>query len=67
MNELLKLKHTQAEIECWKRVCDELKNVGVDIGMADNLNSALINWGERLSQLREFTGQVYTYGRQQIY
>lgn len=61
------LNHMAAEHSCWLVMCDELKLLGLDINDQDKLNDLIIDWGERLAQLRQFTGQVYTNGRPQIF
>ena len=66
MNDL-KARLENEETKKWLTVVNELKRLGIDLAKEDKLNDALIDWGERLAQLREITGQVYTMGRPQIY
>ena len=56
----------EAESNCWQRLAAELNKHGIDIDHADALNEALVDWGERLAQLRELNGQEYTNKRPRL-
>ena len=52
MNEMQKLEIMNDSWIAWTSVCNELKEIGVDINTQDWLNSALVRWGEAIAKLR---------------
>jgi hypothetical protein len=46
------------EWEAWQAVCAELLKLGIDINNQDALNDYLVNWGNRLVELRSYQASL---------